>query len=99
MFYTHPKLSFITFKNKLEKYDFNDHILGKIEFWRINQIFKVNDKEENKTKISLNINYKDQTSDIIEGIYESENEKIIFEISKGNKNISIFNIIEMELIS
>ena len=95
MSYSEKILTIITYKNNLEKYNFNDHILGNIEFWRISQIFQMNDKKENKTKIiSLNINYNDKRkkNENIEGIYDPENDKAIFQISKDNKNISIFDI-------
>ena len=100
LLYSYNKLTFTTFKNNLDKYDFNDHILGKIEFWRINQIFEVNDKTQNKTKIiNMKIIYNDNSipSEIIDGIYDPENEKIVFEISKEDKMVSIFEINELEL--
>ena len=99
--YSEKTLTVTTYKNNLEKYNFNDHILGVIEFWRIRQIFEMNDKKENKTKIiSLCINYKDnkKEKENIEGIYDPENDKAIFEISKGNKKISLFDINEIEFI-
>ena len=42
----------------------------------------------------MKISYIDgkKSEDAVEGIYEKENDKVIFEISQGNKNISIFNI-------
>ena len=101
MYYNDNKLSFTTFKNNLEKYDYNDHILGKIEFWRISDLIKVNNLKEDKTPIiSLNVTYNDNKKgeDIIEGIYEKENDKAIFEISQGDKTVSIFDINEMALI-
>ena len=101
MYYNDNKLSFTTFKNNLEKYDYNDHILGKIEFWRISDLIKMNNLKEDKTPIiSLNVTYNDNKKgeDIIEGIYEKENDKAIFEISQGDKTISIFDINEMALI-
>ena len=100
LFYEDKKLSFTTFKNNLEKYNFNDHILGKIEFWRISQQIEINNEKENKTKIvSLKIEYKDNSfSGNIEGVYLPENDKIVFDISNEDKKISIFDIDEMELI-
>ena len=99
--YSENKLNFNTYKNRLDKYEYNDHILGKIEFWRINQLIEMNDKNENKSKIiSLNVTYNENTNpaEIIEGVYDKENDKAIFEISKGDKSISIFDINEMEFI-
>ena len=101
MSYSEKKLSFNTYKNRLEKYNYNDHILGKIEFWGLSQINEMKDKNKNENKskiISLNVIYNDKQypTGIIEGIYDQENDKAIFEISKGDKNISIFDINEME---
>ena len=96
MFYNEKKLTFTTYKNNLDEYNYNDHILGKIEFWRISNIVEMNNKKENKTKaISLNITYNDNKEDNIEGIYDQENDKVIFEISKDERRISIFNINEL----
>ena len=61
----------------------------------------MNDKNENKSKIiSLNVTYNENTNpaEIIEGVYDKENDKAIFEISKEDKSISIFDINEMEFI-
>ena len=97
LFYSDKKLTFNTFKNNMENYEYNDHILGKIELWRINQIFEMNDTKENKTKlINLNIRYgDDNTVDIFEGIYDAENDKVIFDFTKKDKQISIFEINEI----
>ena len=97
IFYSFKRLTFSSYQHNLDKYNYNDHILGKIEFWRINSILETNNKKENKTKvINLNITYNDKTpSEIIEGIYDHENDKVVFEISKDDKSRSIFNINEM----
>ena len=97
IFYSFKRLTFSTYQHNLDKYNYNDHILGKIEFWRINSILETNNKKEKKTKvINLNITYNDKTpSEIIEGIYDHENDKVVFEISKDDKSRSIFNINEM----
>ena len=100
MFYNDKTLSFTTYKNNIDKYKYNDHILGKIEFWRISSIVEMNNKKEKKTKaISLKMTYNDnKKEDNVEGIYDQENDKVIFEISKDDKSISIFNINEFEII-
>ena len=97
MFFSEKKLTFNTFKNNLESYEYQDHILGKIELWRANEIFQMNDKNEQKTKmVMLNIKYSDNTKDEnIEGIYDSTNDKIVFDLSKDNKTVSVFNISEI----
>ena len=97
LFYSEKKLTFNTFKNNMENYDYKDHIIGKIELWRVNQIFVMNDAKEKKTKlITLNIKFNDnKREDNFEGIYYPENDKVIFDISNRNKDISIFDINEI----
>ena len=97
MFYSEKKLTFNTFKNNLESYEYQDHILGKIDLWRVNEIFKMNDNNEQKTKlVLLNIRYSDNSKDEnIEGIYDSNNDKVVFDLSKDNKIVSVFNISEI----
>ena len=97
LFYSEKKLTFNTFKNNLDNYGYKDHILGKIELWRASQIFTMNDKNEQKTKmVLLNIKYSDNTiEDNIEGIYDLNNDKIVFDISNKNQKVSIFNINEI----
>ena len=97
IFYSEKKMTFNTFKNNLENYEYKDHILGRIELWRANQIFIMNDKKEEKTKmVLLNIRYSDNsTEESLEGIYDLNNDKIVFDISKNNKQVSVFNISEI----
>ena len=97
IFYSEKKLTFNTFKNNLDSYEYQDQILGKIELWRASQIFVMNDKNEQKTKmVLLNIKYADNSVDEnIEGIYDLENDKIVFDVSNNDKKISIFNINEI----
>ena len=99
IFYDEKKLTFTTYKNNLDNYNYNDHILGKIEFWRISSIFEMFNPIENKLNIlNLNITYNDNTPpEIIEGVYDQENDKVIFEMSKDDKSRSIFNINEIEI--
>lgn len=98
LFFIAKRLVIKTNKNKLKNYKYNDHILGKIELWRVSEIFEM-DKEENKNKkFSINIDYNNELEEKesnIEGIYDKENNKVIFEISQKNKNISLFDIDEI----
>ena len=98
LFFISKRLTIKTNKNKLKNYKYNDHILGKIELWRVSEIFEM-DKEENKDKkFSINIDYNNELEEkesSIEGIYDKENNKVIFEISQKNKNISLFDIDEI----
>ena len=82
-------------KNNLEKYNYNDHFIGKIEIWRANELFNIEDNKQNS--ISINIHYTNDSNKIenIEGIYDKDNNKIIFDFSKNEKNISIFDISEI----
>jgi len=82
-------------KNNLENYNYNDHFIGKIEIWRIKELFNIDDNKQNS--ISLNINYTNDSNKIesIEGIYDKDNNKIIYDFSKKEKNISIFDISEI----
>ena len=82
-------------KNNLEKYNYNDHIIGKIEIWRMNELFNIEDNKQNS--FSLNLHYTNDNKRIenIEGIYDKDNNKIIYDFSKNEKNISIFNISEI----
>jgi alpha-glucosidase (family GH31 glycosyl hydrolase) len=97
MFYSEKKITFNTFKNNLESYEYQDHILGKIELWRANEVFTMNDNQEQKTKmVLLSIIFNDKTKiENIEGIYDSNNDKVVFDLNKDNKSISVFNISEI----
>ena len=97
IFYSEKKMTFNTFKNNLDNYEYKDNILGKIELWRASEIFTMNDKDEQKTKmVLLNIRYTDNNKDEnIEGIYDINNDKIVFDVSKNNKIVNIFDISEI----
>ena len=97
LFYSEQKLTFNLFKNNLDSYDYKDHYLGKIELWRANQIFKMNDTNEEKTKmVVMNIKYNDnKDNENVEGIYDLINDKIVFDLSNNKKEISIFDINEI----
>ena len=93
--YRDKVLSINTNKNNLEKYNFDDHILGTIEFWEIDEIFEI--KKEKGNQFKLNIVYnkdKNKKKEIREGIYDKDRNKVTFEISKKNDYISIFDIQE-----
>ena len=98
LFFIGKKLNVKSSKNKMKKYNFNDHILGTIELWRINEIFEMDKEESKKNQFSLKIIYDpnlDKKEEIIEGKYDRKYNKAIFKISKGDKNISIFDIDEI----
>ena len=98
LFFIGKKLDVKSNKNKMKKYNFNDHILGTIELWRINEIFEMDKEESKKNQFSLKIIYDpnlDKKEEIIEGKYDRKYNKAIFKISKGDKNISIFDIDEI----
>ena len=88
------KMVISTYENNLKKYNYKDHILGKIEFWRAKTISKSIDINK-KICIKITFNKKANHSEEIEGIYDQENDKIIFEISKDGKEISLFDINEI----
>ena len=94
MYFYGEKLIFTTSKNNLDKYNYKDHILGKIEFWRVKEIIKSLDKSK-KISINITLNEKINSSEDIEGIYDQENDKIIFDFSDDEKEISIFDINEI----
>ena len=95
MLFEHNNLFININKNNIDKYNYNDHILGKIEIWRANELFNMDNKEDNKPnsfKLILFYNDRSKKEENIEGLYEEENNKLIFDISKDNKKISIFDI-------
>ena len=57
----------------------------------------MNDNQEQKTKmVLLSIIFNDKTKiENIEGIYDSNNDKVVFDLNKDNKSISVFNISEI----
>ena len=96
MNFTENILDICTNKNKLIKYNFNDHILETIELWNANYVFNEINKEENKDKkCELEIKFtseskKDKVN--IFGKYDSANNKIVFDIKEMEKDISLFDI-------
>ena len=89
------KLEIHTNKNDLIKYNYNDHILGCIELWNIDKILDTKKEENKNKKYSLEINYihnLNKNKEIIDGNLDIENNKIVFDISKKDKNISLFDI-------
>jgi alpha-glucosidase (family GH31 glycosyl hydrolase) len=98
IFYSEKKMTFTTTKYNMTKYDYNDHILGVIEFWRASEVFKIQNEKDEKTKViksKITFNNNKNNPENIEGVYDKENNKAIFEISTAEKNISIFDIKEM----
>ena len=94
------RLYFITDKNSLDKYNYSDHILGKIELWRVDKVFESDEGKKKKKKVNydLKLTYREElnrTKEHIKGIYDKINNKAIFEISREDHNISIFDIDEI----
>ena len=94
-------LHIITNKNKLKKYKFKDHILGNIEFLRINEILEINKEQTDVLrKFTINIVYNkdlNKNNEIMEGVYDSHRNKVTFEISNKTQSISIFDIKEISI--
>ena len=94
-------LHIITNKNKLKKYKFKDHILGNIEFLRINEILEINKEQTDVLrKFTINIVYNkdlNKNNEIREGVYDSHRNKVTFEISNKTQSISIFDIKEISI--
>ena len=94
VYYNEKKLTFNTFSHNLDSYNYNDHILGKIEFWRAKEMLEVNNFNENvKVKVTDN-EYKEIGN--FEANYDSENDKLVYDFSE--KMFSIFNITSIEFI-
>jgi alpha-glucosidase (family GH31 glycosyl hydrolase) len=94
VYYNEKKLTFNTFSHNLDSYNYNDHILGKIEFWRAKEMLEVNNFNENvKVKVTDN-EYKEIGN--FEANYDSENDKLVYDFSE--KIFSIFNITSIEFI-
>ena len=84
-------------KNLIDKYNYNDNFLGKIEIWRADELFEIHNKEQKENLFKLNIVYSDNNKEIdnFEGSYEQENNKIIYDFSQKDKIINIFDIKEI----
>ena len=99
MYFKDNKLVIKCNKNNIDKYNYNDHILGIIEFWRANEIFELKDNSDllkiDSINMSIFYNNKNKKEEKIIGFYERENNKIIFDLSKIEENISIFDINEI----
>jgi alpha-glucosidase (family GH31 glycosyl hydrolase) len=90
--FTDNVLNICTEKNNLSKYNYNDHILGTIELWNANNVFVDANKEENKDKkYSLEIQLTKEKKEI-DGSFDSENNKIVFDVNGKEKGISLFDI-------
>ena len=89
------KLSVNTIKNNLVKYNNADHLLGNIELWNVNYIFNSKKEDVKDKKYKIEIIYKAEVQkekETIEGNYDKDNDKIIVNIMKGQKDISLFDI-------
>ena len=93
--FTNDKLVIQTYKNNLIKYDFNDHLLGTIELWNVDKIFDAKKEENKDKKYSFELSYKTELKkekEIVEGNYDADNCKIVYDIKKKEKDISLFDI-------
>ena len=97
--YNENVLHFYTNKNKLKKYKFNDHILGSLEFLRINEIMEINEIDKNR-KFTINIVYNkdmNKKKEIRNGMFDNHLNKVTFEVSNEKEFISIFDIQEITI--
>ena len=91
----------LEFKNKILKikttitdspdYNYKDHILNKIEIWRINEVFKEGKIKDPNVKLIIKLKNKNDDGEVEEGIFVKAQNKIIFEV----KDISLFDINEI----
>ena len=98
LFYNEKKINIHTNKNNLKDYNYNDHILGTIEFLRIDEIIELNKTKEKDIIIKLILVYNENINkkkEIKKGVYDKNNNKVIFEISTNKEEISIFDIKEI----
>ena len=98
MFFDEDKLFITTYKNKMIKYNYKDNILGIIEIWRANEIFEIEKTYENTFYLNLFFTDRDTEEETIKGIYDIKNNKIIFDITKNGKEISILVLVIFCLI-
>ena len=93
--FTNNKLYVMSNKNNLLKYNFNDHLLGIIELWNINNALDSKKELDKDKKYNMEINLKTEINkgkEIVEGIYDNENNKLVFDITKKEKEVSLFDI-------
>ena len=88
MNFTNNILDIFQEKNELKEYNYKDHILGKIELWNADNVFKdINKDKIYSLEIELNKDKK-----VIKGNYDSENNKLLFDINEKENDISLFDI-------
>ena len=86
--FTNNILDIFQEKNELKEYNYKDHILGKIELWNADNVFKdINKDKSYSLEIELNKDKK-----VIKGNYDSENNKLLFDINEKENDISLFDI-------
>ena len=86
--FTNNILDIFQEKNELKEYNYKDHILGKIELWNADNVFKdINKDKIYSLEIELNKDKK-----VIKGKYDSENNKLLFDINEKENDISLFDI-------
>jgi len=86
--FSENKLYVNTNKNNLRKYKYNDNILGIIELWNAKKVYK-EIKDAKKCNIEINY-YKGRK--YIEGKYDEDNNKIVYNINEKVKDISLFDV-------
>ena len=97
MNFTNNKLNIVTTKNNLLRYKNKDKFLGSVEIWNAGKVYENIGKDKNK-KYRMEINFKkdaEKDKEIIEGKYDSENDKVVYEINEKKWDISIFDIEEV----
>ena len=95
LFYSNKQLDIFTNRNNLEKYNYNDNILGKIEMWRADEVFGENIVKKKDKKFKMNIIYQSKINkeeEIIEGYYDKIYNKVIFNIFKKDRKVNLFDI-------
>ena len=86
--FSENKIYVNTNKNNLRKYKYNDNILGIIELWNAKKVYK-EIKDVKKCNIEINY-YKGRK--YIDGKYDEDNNKIIYNINEIVKDISLFDV-------
>ena len=100
MNFTRNKLSIFTSKNNLLKYKSNDNLLGTVEIWNAGKVYEIKKNDKNQ-KYRMEIDFKknvDKDREFIDGIYDSENDKIVYDINKKNIDINLFEVDEILFI-
>jgi alpha-glucosidase (family GH31 glycosyl hydrolase) len=95
LFYNNKQLDIFTNRNNLEKYNYNDNILGNIEMWRADEVFGENIVKKKDMKFKMNIIYQSKINkkeENIEGYYDKIYNKVIFNIFTKDRKVNLFDI-------